>query len=319
MPRKARTGVFIFSEWESVYCLVRRWCFDVHMASEQQSTLLDHGPPTTLSDIRTGVLEGIGWSRRSPRLHFADADALSLGGLLNRRVHLSLSDERVCTTCLEPASGHTCDACSGTPPSAPCVWNPGVACTYQDCPFPEFRSQSCSHDFVVYLAAKDRVKVGIAREGGRTKRWKSQGATHALVFATAPNRKVAGIIETCCAEVLPDHAPSDWFIPLDDPESSLLEAVTRCVEVVPDRLSSCIVRPVDDASVTRRRVVELAYPQAGGSDSTFAALDTLGEDESEGEGRLLAVRGDVLATNAFAFNVKRHRGRTVTIATEPDT
>ncbi len=201
----------------------------------------------------------------------------------------------------------------GTPPSAPCVWNPGVACTYQDCPFPEFKAESCSHDFVVYLAAKDRVKVGITRAGGRIGRWRSQGATHALVLATAPNRKVAGVIETCCSSVLPDHATSDWFIPLDDPETALLDAATHCAEAVPDRLSSCIERPKESTDHMQRRVVKLDYPRTSPSDTTLAALDSFG---TEATGQFVAVRGAVLATDTFTFNTKHHKGHTLTISVE---
>lgn len=286
------------------------------MAKRQQSTLFEHDQPTDLSNLRTGVLSGIGWSGKSPNLYFADqTNSLPIASLMNRRVRLSVSDSRLCTDCLEPTSDSICETCKGTPPSASCVWNPGISCTYQDCPYPDFKNKSCSHDFTVYLVAKDRVKVGIARSGGRVSRWKSQGATHALVFATAPNRKIAGIIETCCASVLPDRAPSNWFIPLDNPETDLIDAAGRLTEVVPDRLTSCIVRPNENQSLTQRRVVKLDYPQKNISDTSLAELDLLGENESA-TGRLVGVRGAVMAADTFTFNVQRHKGYTLTIDVE---
>jgi hypothetical protein len=198
---------------------------------------------------------------------------------------------------------------------AECVYNPGVTCTYQNCPYPEFKAESCAHDFVVYLVAKDRVKVGITRAGRRIKRWKAQGATHALVFARAPNRKLAGVIETCCASHLDDRATSEWFSPLPDPEADLLNAAAICRDSLSDRLQTCLCAPDETDAERRARIVELDYPERNPDGIDFTTVDSF-DEPGEREGRLCAVRGSVLATNAFTFNVRTHAGRRVTIATE---
>lgn len=283
-----------------------------------QTTFNDHAQPSpTFTDLRTGVVDSLGWSRTTPRIHFTDdTNPLPLSELLNHRIRLSISDTRECTSCGAPADRSTCADCFGTPPTASCVFNPGIECTYQDCPFPEYKADSCAHDFIVYLAAKDRVKVGITRAGRRDRRWRGQGATHALVFATAPNRKLAGIIETCCTTVLPDHATSGWFTPLDDPIDALRDAVETCRTEVPDRLTSCI--QVADTDI-EDRIVTLEYPTTEMSDDDIAALPTC--TPGTYDGHLVAVRGSVLATDEFTWNVRDHAGRTITIeaALTPDT
>lgn len=244
-----------------------------------------------------------------------DVDPLDLNGLIGRQVCITVGEERLCTNCGTPTDWSPCSDCKGTPPMAECVYNPGVACTYQDCPYPEFKADSCAHDFVVYLVAKDRVKVGITRAGRRTKRWKAQGATHALVLARAPNRKLAGIIETCCSSRLNDSATSEWFTPLADPKDALLDAVTVCGDVLPDRLQPCLCAPDETDAERRARIVELDYPERNPDGIDFTTVDAF-EQPGERDGRLCAVRGSVLSTDSFTFNVRTHAGRPVTIATE---
>lgn len=283
------------------------------MTHKHQTSLADHFPPTpAVETLRSGVVSQLGWTNHKPTLYFADdTEAVGLASLIGRSVELSLSDERVCTRCLTPSSYYICDSCRGDPPNANCVWNPGIECTYQNCPFPEFKRQSCSHDFVVYLAATDRVKVGIARESGRVARWKTQGASNAVVFATTPNRKIAGIIESCCSQVIPDRTADGWYRPLETPIEALHEAAVRCAPVVPHRLRSCIVGPLAvDAFV--ERIIELEYPRA--ADITDAELAERSSFDECCISRLLGIRGSMLVTGEYTFNMRTARGHTLTIA-----
>ena len=291
------------------------------MSNHQQSTLGECY--AQLSDesripIRSGIVQSIDWTRNAPRLYFADdAKPLGLGSLVGRTVNLSMTDEQVCTVCTESSTSSPCSECDGTPPRASCVYNPGVECTYSNCPFPEFKAESCSHDFVVYLAAKDRVKVGITRAGRRTKRWRGQGATHALVFARAPNRKLAGIIETICSEHLPDRVPSGWFTPMDEPRTALLHAAETCAGAIPDRLSSCVYDVGTTAAAGAERIVRLDYPEWNPESIDFGALESA-TGSGSWSGTLRAIRGSVLATDAFTFNVRKNRGRILSIEMEAD-
>lgn len=287
------------------------------MENEQQTSLGEFPTQSpTISTIRTGVAQSLDWSRASPRLYFVDDnDPLALSGLVGRRTRITVEDERFCTNCGKPAEWSPCSDCQGTPPMAECVYNPGVSCTYQNCPYPEFKQESCAHDFVVYLVVKDRVKVGITRAGRRTKRWKGQGATHALVLARAPNRKLAGVIETCCASHLDDSATSDWFSPLPEPEADLLDAAAACRDALPSRLRTCLCAPEETDAEREARIIELDYPERNPNNTDFTKVDSFSEP-GEREGRLCAVRGSVLATDTFTFNVRTHAGRHITIATE---
>lgn len=280
------------------------------MAQDQQTTLADHAAPgPTTETLRSGIVSRIGWSKHRPTLYFADdTEPLALSPLVGYPVTLALSDDRVCTTCLSVDESATCADCKGAPPNAQCVWTPGTACTYQDCPFPEFKRQSCSHDFVVYLAATDHVKVGITRADGYVSRWETQGADRALVLATAPNRKVAGVIETCCAAIFSDRTADGWYTSLADPDAALRGAVRACGNELPDRLRAHLVVDPDDLT---DRIVHLDYPRA--TDETDAALGERPLYDDHGESRLLGVRGSMLVTDDFAFNMRAARGHTLTI------
>lgn len=289
------------------------------MSNYQQTTLGEsyaQRSGDSRTPIRSGIVQSVGWTRNAPRLYFADdAEPLSLGSLVGRTVHLSMTDDQFCTVCTETSTSSPCSACDGTPPRASCVYNPGVECTYSNCPFPEFKAESCSHDFVVYLAAKDRVKVGITRAGRRTKRWRGQGATHALVLARAPNRKLAGVIETICSEYLPDRATSEWFTPMDDPKTALLNAADTCAAAIPDRLSSCLYDVGATATAGGERIVRLDYPEWKPEGVDFGALESV-TGPGTWSGTLRAIRGSVLATDAFTYNVRKNRGRTLSIETK---
>ncbi|AFZ73748.1 Protein of unknown function [Natronobacterium gregoryi] len=262
----------------------------------------------------------IAWQGSSPTLYLTtEQEGLDLGTLLGHTITLTLHEERVCTACGAKSETSPCPECRGTPPHTQCVYSPGNACTYQDCPFPEFREQNCSHDFEVYLVAKDRVKVGITRGGRRMNRFRDQGATHALILARAKNRKLAGIIEQCCTEAVTDRAPKGWFEPLENPRAALVEAARCCEDYIPDRVQSCSATTGVSDDQLADRVIDLEYPGCQQLDDAAAASRPLLDAGETKRGTLLAIRGGALALDTFTFESSHHKGRTLTIAVDDAT
>lgn len=277
----------------------------------------------------TGRIKRIVWPatpKTPPRLAFVQPDlptaertGLPLTAIIGEPVRVQLQSEQYCTKCGSQAEQNVCSNCAGTPPLAVCVKQPAERCTYANCAYPEYKEQSCSHEFVIYLVAASGVKVGITKRTRTLSRWQEQGANHALPIATAPNRKAAGIIERAISQI--DHIDQrlthEWYDPMTDPQRKLVDAAIDAREVLPDRLTDCYrwAAPMRRDSV-REDVVTV--PCLATSDMNHRLTSRLGrlQPGTAREARVIGVRGALIATDEFIINTKRHAGHGITIETE---
>lgn len=253
----------------------------------------------------------VSWSRGKPRLYLADADGpIDLAGLVGEEIRVNVQPGSRCQHCGGRAENSPCQKCQSKPPFQQCVFTPGTSCTYQDCPFPSYKRRSCAHNFIVYLVAKDRVKAGITQSDRSVSRWLEQGATHGMIIAKTPNRRVAGIVEEALDTVVKTESTKEWYEPLNNPKEALMEAVDLCQDVLAGPLKPFSMLSADDTTLEERIVSLPAH--FTGDDTAVCALPGLAVDE-ELRSKVLGVRGQILATEDAVVNFDHLQGEQLTV------
>ncbi len=253
----------------------------------------------------------VSWSRGKPRLYLADVDGpIDLAGLVGEEIRVDVRSGFRCQHCGKRADNSPCQECRSKPPHQQCVFTPGTSCTYQDCPFPSFKRRSCAHNFVVYLVAKDGVKAGITQADRYVSRWAEQGATHGMIVARTPNRRVAGIVEDALEAVVPTESTKEWYEPLDRPRTKLVQAAHSCRKELTGSLEPFSVLPADEEALEDRIVTVPVH--FTGDDTTVTDLPEVGIDEHL-QSEVLGVRGQILATAEGVVNFDHLKGEQLTI------
>ena len=266
---------------------------------------------------REGYLDHITWYKGRPALQFFGFEhPINCDALIGEDVRITIHEDEVCPSCgadVDLDRG-LCSNCAGTPPMTPCIWNPGTECSWRNCPYPEYKRDACAHNFVVYLVAKDKVKVGITRADRRHTRWAEQGATHAIIIGECHNRKVAGLIETQLAEEYPSKADNSWYVPTEQPVEQLVQTAREAATYFPERLKDCYALDGLSTDEVRERIVPVSHRASNVNNEVVSTHSELATGDRQ-EGRVVGIRGSVIATESFTFNVKRHAGAKVTFET----
>lgn len=271
----------------------------------------------------TGIIDFVSWYGDEPALKFAQPGVpihqrpdLPLTELVGTEVRVTLSDDQYCTKCGTATDSSPCPDCVGEPPHTTCVMHPATHCEYTDCPYPEYKQRSCSHSHIVYLAASDRIKVGISRESRARCRWAEQGASHAVQVARAPNRKAAGIIEKALGEEWPQRRSQQWYQPMENSVQRLTDDALAAADLIPEKLEPCYSWDDSDRKEIREAVVDVPSIEAPALDQRLTTNQySLAVGESR-EGRVLGIRGGLLATDSFVVNLKGFSSHVVTIETD---
>ena len=291
----------------------------------KQETFASYSSPLVAADAASinGIIDFVSWYNDEPSLKFAQPGVpihqrpdLPLSELVGMEIRVTISEEQFCTQCGEPTDTSPCPSCAGDPPHTTCVMHPATHCEYQRCPYPEYKQRSCSHTHLVYLAATDRIKVGISRESRARCRWAEQGASHAIPIARAPNRKAAGIIEKAIGEEWPQRRRHEWYQPMEDSVDRLTDDALATAALIPEKLQPCYFWDDSDRQDVRDAVVGVPSIEAPALDQRLTTNQySLSTGESR-EGRVLGIRGGLLATDSFVANLKSHSSHVLTIETE---
>jgi hypothetical protein len=253
----------------------------------------------------------VSWSRGKPRLYLADTDGpIDLAGLVGEEIRIDIQSGFRCQHCGDRADPSPCQECQSKPPFQQCVYTPGTSCTYQDCPFPSFKRRSCAHNFVVYLVAKGSVKAGITQADRAATRWAEQGATHGIIVARTPNRRVAGTVEDALEAVVSTESTKEWYDPLDEPKHALTDAVESCRDVLTGPLEPFSTLPSNETAL-EDQIVRIPAHFAG-DDATVSTLPNITVDASL-QSEVLGVRGQILATKDAVVNFDQLKGKQVTV------
>lgn len=274
----------------------------------------------------SGIVDRLKWWGGQPHIAFVQPDrdlheraSLPFPLILGADVQVTVGTERSCTSCGRPLSegwsGTICGSCQGDPPFSGCIQNPATKCSIENCPYPEYKQRSCDHTHLVYLAATDRIKVGITRAGRARWRWAEQGASHALPIAEAENRKLAGIIEREIAKEvgLATRTQYRWYQPLDDVRRRLAEAACAARDVIPERIADRFLWCDREISSIATEVIDVPDVwMEGGTHTLSRRLGTIQPGQSR-EGTIVASRGPFIATDNFLVNTRKVAGYQVTI------
>lgn len=286
------------------------------------------------AQVVEGIINYLSWKGRQPRLYFYDEPAthsgIPLAHFVGEQVELTVEGPKVCTSCGESSSSSPCYKCGKKPPYANCIKQPARDCTYLDCPFETFKQRNCSEQFAVYLAASDRIKVGISRAKRLSVRWHEQGTTHAIRIAHAPNRLEAGYIEAAIKAADEEleailgtpvltQSSQTWSDGLTTPVETLIDATVLAGDHFPEETENWFRFPDRDRDRIREAITETHALSTGGSKSRFphgklAALSHLREGEPV-TGRFVGVRGKLLVTENGFLNCNTHQGYLIRIRT----
>ncbi len=155
---------------------------------------------------------------------------------------------------------------------------------------------------IVYLAASNKVKVGVTRITQIPTRWIDQGASFAIRIAETPNRYEAGILEVALKSFFTDK--SNWQRMLKnelDESIDLLEEKWTLFDQLPSDLTKYFTE--DD------EIISINYPvldfPVKVSSLSFDSTPTI-------EGKLMGIKGQYLIfEGGKVLNIRKHTGYSI--------
>ena len=233
------------------------------------------------------------------------SETILLNDLIGKIISLNFSGTIFCSKCqviTKQSFGQGfCFSCFNTAPEAsPCIIHPELCQAHlgigRDLDYEE-RNHNQTH--YVYLAATDRVKVGITRSTQIPTRWIDQGANAALIIAETPNRYTAGVIEV---------ALKDFFVDKTNWQSMLKNVGNESIDLVEEKWMAHEQLPSDLSQyfTEDEEVLTLKYPVKNYPEKvqsmTFDKTAII-------SGELTGIRGQYLYLNGNqVLNIRRHTG-----------
>lgn len=144
------------------------------------------------------------------RLHLENDQQLLLNNLIGKEISIEHTGKIYCISCNKSIkktfqNGFCFDCFQNAPEAAECIFHPELCRAHlgegRDV---EWEEKNHNQPHVVYLAASDRVKVGVTRATQVPTRWIDQGASAAIRIAETPNRYEAGLLEIALKETFTD-------------------------------------------------------------------------------------------------------------------
>ncbi len=158
------------------------------------------------------------------------------------------------------------------------------------------------HDLIdhhVYLAISGDVKVGVTRHHQIPTRWIDQGASSAVVIATAPNRHIAGIIEVFLKKHFTDK--TDW-------RSMLKNEIAQNINLSgeKEKVYNLLPKELQKYFETGNAITKIEYPV----NSFPQNIKSIGFDKNQKiEGILTGIKGQYLIfKDDSVLNIRKHNG-----------
>ncbi len=155
---------------------------------------------------------------------------------------------------------------------------------------------------IVYLAASNKVKVGVTRITQIPTRWIDQGASFAIRIAETPNRYEAGILEVALKSFFTDKTNWQRMLKNELDESiDLLEEKWTLFDQLPSDLTKYFTE--DD------EIISINYPvldfPVKVSSLSFDSTPTI-------EGKLMGIKGQYLIfEGGKVLNIRKHTGYSI--------
>jgi len=235
---------------------------------------------------------------------------IEMNSWLGKEISLTWNGVIICFKCSKQTKKSFgegfCFTCFSTAPEAsPCILHPELCEAHlgkgRDLAFEE-RNHNQPH--YVYLAATDKVKVGVTRATQIPTRWIDQGAQSCIIVAETPNRYLAGCIEVALKEFFTDK--TNWQNMLRNIQGNsidLEEEKWRIQEELPSDLTQYWLE--NDDIVTLNFPV-LNYPEK---------VTSMNFDKTAHiQGTLTGIRGQYLIFDSKnVLNIRRHTGYEIDI------
>lgn len=251
----------------------------------------------TLSKMKTKLQEPIEYILKTPDT------SISMNGLLNKKISLQWNGIISCRKCDKRTKksfgeGFCYNCFISAPEASPCILKPELCEAHlgkgRDI---EYEEKNHNQPHIVYLAATDKVKVGVTRETQVPTRWIDQGAHQTIILARTPNRYLAGVIEVALKAVYSDK--TNW-------RSMLKNIINDSIDLEEEKWSCCDMLPTDlqqyfteDDSILTLKFPSKDYPEK------IQSLNLL--KQAFFEGILTGIKGQYLIfDNETVFNVRRH-------------
>ena len=172
------------------------------------------------------------------------------------------------------------------------------------CRDPQWGTDFCMTDHVVYLANSSGIKVGITRATQLPTRWLDQGASQALPIMRVSTRQQSGLVEDLLRSQVADR--TNWRAllkgdaePLDLPalRENIFDACADGLQALQQRFGLQAIQPLADAEVVEIRYPVEAYP------TKIVSLDL--QKSPVIEGTLRGIKGQYLILDTGVINIRK--------------
>lgn len=274
-----------------------------------------------MSDLLTGALSKMDTRLEGPvayQLPVGD-QRLPLNELLGKKLTLEYQGEINCCHCGRKtkksfSQGYCYPCFKKLPQCDSCIMSP-EKCHHHlgTCRDPEWGTQFCMTDHIVYLANSSGLKVGITRASQVPTRWIDQGASQALPFMRVSTRLQSGLLETLFKEFVNDR--TNWRAMLKGPAEpldlkasaeDLLNMNASRIQALQEQCGIQAIQPLPEAEV-----VEIEYPVAQyPSKVTSQSFDK----KPLIEGVLEGIKGQYLILDTGVINIRKHTSYQVSVS-----
>ncbi|MBU3661084.1 MAG: DUF2797 domain-containing protein [Flavobacteriales bacterium] len=237
-------------------------------------------------------------------------DSIAMNDLIGKEISLNWSGTIYCSKCSKVTKKSFgegfCFTCfSSAAEASPCILHPELCEAHlgkgRDL---EFEERNHNQPHFVYLAATDKVKVGVTRATQIPTRWIDQGASSSIILAETPNRYLAGCIEVALKDFFTDK--TNWQNMLrnfQDESIDLEEEKWQVHEELPSDLTQYWV---ENDEIIQLNYPVLEYPEKVSSMSF--------DKTAQIQGKLTGIRGQYLIfDNKNVINIRRHTGYEIEI------
>ena len=201
-----------------------------------------------------------------------------------------------------------CDICIMSPEK--CHHDSGT------CRDPQWGTEFCMTDHVVYLANSSGIKVGITRATQLPTRWLDQGASQALPIMRVATRQQSGLVEDLLRSQVADR--TNWrallkgdaeAMDLVQTREQIFDACAEGLQTLQQRFGLQAVQPIADAEVLEIRYPVEAYP------TKIVSLDL--EKTPVVEGTLKGIKGQYLILDTGVINIRKFTAYQLSISCMP--
>lgn len=232
-------------------------------------------------------------------------EAINMNQYIGQLIQLKWTGKIICCSCgksiKKSFSDGFCYTCFTTAPeAAECIIRPELCRAHLgEGRNPEWEEHNHNTPHIVYLAASDKVKVGVTRSTQVPTRWIDQGATTAIYLAETPNRYEAGRLEVALKEFFTDK--TNW-------QRMLKNELDTSIDLVDEKWSLHDQLPSDLTTYFSENdeLTTINYPVL-----TFPTkINSLTLDKTPiVEGKLIGIKGQyLLFEGGGVLNIRKHTG-----------